>query len=110
MKNRLGQCLRDRTLDAMDWVDIRPDPHWANFVIAPAVLGMSLYFIPSGFLPLFIVLCATAAVACFVLVLLAIVGLIAWRTTQDIVSARLATMRKVVSEAKGGLVIQRGRF
>jgi hypothetical protein len=123
MKNRFGQCLRERTLDAMDWVDIRPDPHWANFVVAPAVLGLSLYYIPKGFLPLFIVLCATAAVACFFLVLLAVVGLVAWRAIQDAIAntqvwrtvygayqARLVAMRKSVQEAQGPLVIDRGRI
>lgn len=93
MKGRLGERLRERTLDAMDWVDIRPDPHWTSFAAVPAALGLSIYFIPSGFLPLFLVLCALAAVVCFALVVFAILVWIVGWATRDLIGDGLAAMR-----------------
>jgi hypothetical protein len=94
MKNLFRERFRERILDTMDWVDIRPDPHWTSFALAPAVLALCLYFIPGGFLPLFLVLCAIAAVASLVLVVVGIVGTVAWRATRDVVEDRLAALRR----------------
>ena len=100
MSNRLGERLRERTLDAMDWVDIRPDPHWTSFAAVPVALGLSLYFIPGGFLPLFIVLCALAAVVCLALVILGIAAWIVGWATRDLIGDGLSAMRGAVGEAK----------
>jgi hypothetical protein len=107
MVSRLGQRLRERTLDAMDWVDIRPDPHWTSFASVPIALGLSLYFIPSGFLPLFIVLCVLAAMACLALVLFGILTWIVGWVIRDLVGDGLASMRGAVGQARGNAVVRR---
>ena len=98
MRNRFRDRLRERALDAMDWVDIRPDPHWINFAIVPSVLGLCLYFIPEGFLPLFISLCICAAIASLVLVVVGIVGTVLWRAVRDVISIQLAEARTATRE------------
>ncbi len=106
MKSLFRERLRERTLDAMDWVDIRPDPHWGNYMVAPGVVALCWYFVPEGFLPLFFILCICAAIAATVAFVVLVGGTVVYRASRDVISAQLARARKVVQEA-GPIVIQR---
>lgn len=107
MVSRLGQRLRERTLDAMDWVDIRPEPHWASFACVPLALGVSLYFIPSGFLPVFILICMLAAAVSLALVVMGILAWIVGWVIRDLIGDGLAAMRGVVSQTPVAPTVRR---
>ena len=83
----------------MDWVDIRPDPHWTSYALVPLVLGFAIYKLPSGFLPLFLVLCACAAVACLVAVIVIAIGAVVWGAVSDVTLSRLANYREGLRES-----------
>jgi hypothetical protein len=79
--------LKDRTLDVLDWVDYRPDPHWWQYLAVPVVLGAAYWITPLNMLPFLVI--ATIGIAAFALVfmLVSLLACVAWRAIKDVIDA-----------------------
>ncbi len=76
--------LKERTLDILDWVDYRPDPHWWQYLAASAVLGLAYLFTPMDLWP--VLLLANVCITLFGMVVwfAGLFGVIAWRALRDV--------------------------
>ncbi|AIE87119.1 hypothetical protein [Fimbriimonas ginsengisoli] len=62
MNNLLKERLRERALDAQDWFEIRPDPHWWPIVAIPAVIALAYITVPAGFIPILLLMAVVLTV------------------------------------------------
>ncbi len=93
--------LKERTMDILDWVDYRPDPHWWQYLAVPAVLGLAYFFTPMDLWP--ILMLANIGVTLFGMALwfVGLFAVVGWRTLRDlwqasaVIDAKLALSREL---------------
>jgi hypothetical protein len=92
---RLKDRVRERTMDVLDWMDYRPDPHWWQFLAVPAVLAVAWFLTPMEMGPLMVIATVVTTLSLLAIWLIALVVVVAWRAIRDVIQDMLRRRRSV---------------
>jgi hypothetical protein len=76
--------LRERTLDVLDWIDYRPDPHWWQYAAVPVVVLLAYFLTPMRMWPFVLAATIFATVMALACWLVGAIICVAWRAVRDI--------------------------
>jgi hypothetical protein len=85
--------LRERTLDILDWVDYRPDPHWWQYVATAGVLSLAYFFTPMDLWPVLLLANVGVTLLGMALWFAGLFAVIAWRALRDVIEVMLRRRR-----------------
>jgi hypothetical protein len=90
MEDLIKERLRERALDARDWFEIRPDPHWWPAVAVPGAIGLAYFTVPHNLFPFLLVGAVVLTVALLILGVLGGLAFVAGRAIRDVLEAKRA--------------------
>ena len=91
--DQLRERVRERTLDGLDWVDYRPDPHWWQYLAAPIAIALAIWQTPMH-LGVFLLMGALAlTVVAAIVWALGFVVCVTWRGLRDVIREMLRRRR-----------------
>ena len=93
MTDLLKERLRERMLDARDWFEIRPDPHWWPALGIPGVVALCYFTVPHNLFPFLLAAAVMLAVLMSILAVLGIVAFVCGRAIGDVLDRIRSTPR-----------------
>lgn len=103
-RNEFKHRLRERTLDALDWLEIRPDPRPISWLLVPGIAVGGFFLVPSSIYPFLLAGATIVGLVLFLFLLATAIVVVLARTGRDIIANQRHTAR--LREA-GPLIIHR---
>jgi|GEM_PF-5550989 len=92
--------LKERTLDTLDWIDIRPEPHWWPALALPAMVGLAYYTLPPILLNILLVGACLLFVAMVIGGIVAGIGFLVCRAVADVIAWRRRERRRQAASSQ----------